>query len=486
MSKIFDTEKVQRMTDLLEKLPEKFDNVYIVHEGILIREAAALFKRLKIPVRAIMADDAPVKEFLGLPVVGTAKAKFNERTILIVLPKKPVPFIQTTLDIRNRGGVWTVPALVMTNKEAQAVYNRVMLKNFLELYEEDGFSEPKKNLAELLENFSCGLTTMLHPHYQNFKYQLWDSRDYFKPTYTFDDTGVVIQGPITYDNNYTAETFKLYRAIYPNVPIVVSTWQGEATDDFRRECRENSVVLLENAPPEVAGAWNINMQLKSSLQGVRYLQENTSVKFALKTRTDQRINRFEFLVYFKNLLETFPPKDDKLHRRIIFLTADLTATFPFYFCDYLSFGHIADISKLYDIPFHKGSDELAYSFKNTKRLERTLYLTTDKRFLFDYDFHDYPAHKLRKFNHIMCRLRNPEVYIARNFHEKYIGPIDNSRSFEMSWEFTRDYLILVDYSAILFDWIKYENRRYACEHNTNKGKLVFARWLDIYRNFKID
>ena len=97
------------MTDLLEKLPEKFDNVYIVHEGILIREAAALFKRLKIPVRAIMADDAPVKEFLGLPVVGTAKAKFNERTILIVLPKKPVPFIQTTLDIRNRGGYGLFP-----------------------------------------------------------------------------------------------------------------------------------------------------------------------------------------------------------------------------------------------------------------------------------------------------------------------------------------------------------------------------------------
>ena len=483
---MFDTDKIQRMTFLLEQIPENFSDVYIVPE-VFPKEAMPLFRRLKLPVRAIMDDTQAGKIYAGLSIISTAEAKFNERTILIVLSEKPVPFIQTTFDIKNGGGLWSVPALVMVPDEVQLIYDHVLLKNFIQFYEEDGIPEPKRKLRIFLLRFARALTSMLNPHFQNFKYQFWDSREKFKPTYTFDDTAIVIQGPITYDNNYTADTFKLYRSIYPNVPIVVSTWKGEATNDFRRECRENSVVLLENDPPKICGSWNINMQLKSSLQGVRYVQENTSAKFVLKIRTDQRINRFEFLVYFKNLLETFPPKDDKLQRRIIFLGAEITATFPFHFNDFLSFGHISDISRLYDIPFHKGSDKLAYTFKNMKRFHKVLNLTSTKRFLFDYDFHDYPAHKLRKFNHLMCRLRNPEVYIARHFHEKCIGPIDESRSFEISWEFARDYLILVDRDTILFENFKNEIERYPYHYgDAPKVQLAFARWLDMYRNFKMD
>ncbi|MBR3050746.1 MAG: hypothetical protein IKG61_04770 [Selenomonadaceae bacterium] len=154
---------------------------------------------------------------------------------------------------------------------------------------------------------------------RNFKYQLFDRRSYFKPTHTLDDTAIVIQGPIAYNNDYTVETFKLYRSIYPNAPIVVSTWKGEATSSFRRVCRENLIVLLENEMPEDRGFGNVNLQLESSLQGVKFIRQNTSAKFVLKTRTDQRINYFDFLVYFKNLRKTFPPKGDRLRERIILI-----------------------------------------------------------------------------------------------------------------------------------------------------------------------
>ena len=281
-SKIFDTKKIQQLTSLLEKLPENFSDVYIIPEAFF-QEAAALFKRLKLPVRAVMHDTTTQKDFWGIPVIKTAEAaeKFNERTILIVLTQKPVPFIQTTFDFMKRGGKWTVPALVMTNEEAQAVYDRVLLMRYINSYAEDGISPTLTK--DLPDRFSRGLTTFLEPTFQDFKYQLWDSRAYFKPTYTFNDTAIVIQGPIEYANNYTAETFKFYRSIYPNVPIVVSTWKGEATNDFRRECRENSVVLLENEPPKVRGGWNVNMQIKSSFCGVEYVRENTSAKFVAST-----------------------------------------------------------------------------------------------------------------------------------------------------------------------------------------------------------
>ena len=104
---MFDTEKIQRMTALLEKLPEEFDDVYLIPEKTFFQETAAIFRRLKIPIRAIIHDTIIEKEAWGIPVVKTAQVveNFNERTILILLTEKPVPFVQTTFNFRNRGGV---------------------------------------------------------------------------------------------------------------------------------------------------------------------------------------------------------------------------------------------------------------------------------------------------------------------------------------------------------------------------------------------
>lgn len=482
---MFDTNKIQRINTLLESMPKKFDDVYVVHEGIFIKESATLFKRLKIPVRAIMYDFPAGKELFGLPIIKTAQAteNFNERTAVIILAKKTVPFIQTTFDFKVKGGTWTIPAFVMTNEEALAVYDRVMVEKLRQLYHEDGFDV--NDLVKLSERFSRGLTTLLRSQLDNFKFQLYDSRVYFKPIYTFNDTAIVIQGPIAYYNNYTVETFKLYRSIYPNVPIVVSTWIGEATNSFRKECRENSIVLLENEPPKDPDPANIALQLKSSLQGVRYVKENTSAKFVLKTRTDQRINYSSFLVYFKNLLKTFPPKGDKLRERIIFLGGFSTRINPFSPQDFLSFGHVEDIAKLYDIPFNDPEGKRNYFCNHYKRADKINKILNSPSCRFEYNLVTEPSHKLYKLNKMMNRIYWAEMYIARTFYEKYIAPVDATKLYETSWKFTVDYLILIDFDTIKLDWQKYEHMRYMPKFGYD-DEFAFARWLDMYRNFKID
>ena len=479
---MFDTEKIRRMTALLEKLPEEFDDVYLIPEKIFLQETAVFLRRLKIPVKGIMHDMQLGKETWGIPIVKTAEASanFNERTALILLTEKPVPFIQTTFDFKVRGGKWTLPALVMTNDEVWATYAHLMIQKFMRTCAEGNDGLPPNFFAEL---FARGLTTVLDSRYQNFKYQFRDSRECFKPRYDFDDTAIVIQGPIEYTNNYTAETFKLYRSIYPNAPILISTWKNEATNSFRRECKENSVVLLENEPPEIRGPLNVNMQLKSSLEGVRYVRENTSAKFVLKTRTDQRINYFNFLVYFKNLLETFPPKGDKLRERIIFLSSIEAKSIPFFFTDFLSFGHVEDISRLYDVPLHGNRGEITYAFEHLPRIIRL------KNELFyhpiDYRLVTKPSRKLYKFNRMISRFCSPEDYIVKNFYRKFIAPIDNSKLLETSWKFIVDYTVLTDEETLLIDWVKYESIRYKVKFNF-ENESAFARWLDMYRNFKID
>lgn len=103
---MFDTEKILRLTNLLQKIPEEFSDAYVVHEGVFITEAAALFRRLKIPVRAMILDTVIDKQVWGIPVVKMAEVsqKFNARTVFIMLVKKPMPFIQTDFDIAHRGG----------------------------------------------------------------------------------------------------------------------------------------------------------------------------------------------------------------------------------------------------------------------------------------------------------------------------------------------------------------------------------------------
>ena len=479
---MFDAEKIRRMTDILEKFPSNFDDVYIIPE-IFTQEAAALFKRLKIPVRGIIHDFQPDKETWGIPVLRTAQAtkNFGERTALINLVNKPAPFIQKTFDFKVDGGTWTLPALVISNDEVLVIYDRLTILRIMQQYREDNMPIPDG--AEFLVNrFARGLTTFLDSRFQYFKYQCFERRIYFKPTHTFDDAAIVIQGPIAYDNNYTAETIKLYRSIYPRVPIVVSTWRGEAKDFFRRVCEENSVVLLENEMPEVRGYGNVNLQLESSFQGVKFVRENTSAKFVLKTRTDQRVNYFNFLVYFKNLLKTFPPKGDRLRERIIFLDSSHTKGWPFFFMDFLSFGHVEDIFKLYGISRQSDSAAMIARSNKYERLVRKILLNTS--FPLDYNLVTEQSRKLLKFNRMMNQIVIAETYIAKTFYEEFVAPIDTDKLLETSWKFAADYLILINSENILFDWPKYEHARYNLKHFA--GQFDFARWLDMYRNFKID
>ena len=114
---MFDTVKIQKMTAILEKIPEQFDNVYVTHEGLFTAEVVTLFRRLKIPIRAIMSDTMAEKELFGIPAIDTAEATFTERTALIIVTKKPVPIIQTTFKIKLRGGLRTVPLLLCPLKK---------------------------------------------------------------------------------------------------------------------------------------------------------------------------------------------------------------------------------------------------------------------------------------------------------------------------------------------------------------------------------
>ena len=475
---MFDVEKVCRMTEELETFARAYEEIYLIFES-MTGETFALFRRLKVNIRAVLSDETNGRETFGLPVLKTYEAvkNFSERTGIIVIVKNPLPIFLTELPFDVNGRRLQIPTFILSPDEVSAIYDRLMILQTLLHRAEDGL--PDYLLQDFAMRFACGLKTFLPPSGQSFKFQFLLEHN-FNFRYDFSDAAIVIQGPLVYENNYTADTIKLYRKVYPNAPIVVSTWTGEATDDFRKICRENSVALLENVPPDFPGPFNVNMQLESSLQGVKFVRENTDAKFVLKTRCDQRINKPDFLTWFRNLILTFPPLGDKLRGRIL-LTEGLKWK-PFRTTDFLAFGYVEDIAKLYGISRHCGEiDAMNYAWNHLARFLKIASLLGGCK-----KFNHIPKKNsklIRKINSVMRRIHEVEIHIMRKFYEENIAAIDYDKFLETGWKLMRDYLVIAGVSDIRLDWPKYED---AWAYNVDgvfPNKIDFARWLDLYRNF---
>ena len=138
---MFDTQKVQFMTTIFKKIPEEYTDIYVIPE-IFNVYVVALFRRLKLPIRAIMHDTTPQKEIFGVPVVKTAEASanFNENTAIIIITKKPGSFIQATIDFKVNGGIWTIPTFAVAYEEITPIYDRLILEKVKQIYVEDGIA----------------------------------------------------------------------------------------------------------------------------------------------------------------------------------------------------------------------------------------------------------------------------------------------------------------------------------------------------------
>lgn len=52
--------------------------------------------------------------------------------------------------------------------------------------------------------------------------------------YMVDNLAIVMQGPIRKEDNFTYNTVKYYRDIYPNAKVIVSTWIDEDANDIEK------------------------------------------------------------------------------------------------------------------------------------------------------------------------------------------------------------------------------------------------------------
>ncbi|MBW4889905.1 hypothetical protein KXQ82_09265 [Mucilaginibacter sp. HMF5004] len=163
------------------------------------------------------------------------------------------------------------------------------------------------------------------------------------------DYGILLQGQIIAEDNFTLETVKLYKHVYPNAVIVVST--AAETDRVLIEAIESiGVPVVTYAVPQFRGLSNINMQLLSTLTGMNYLKSK-GVKYMLKSRTDQRCSKpVDFISYLANLQNAFPVKDAIITKRLVIISTNSFLQRLYPITDMFMFGTIADMDLYWSIP----------------------------------------------------------------------------------------------------------------------------------------
>jgi len=261
----------------------------------------------------------------------------------------------------------------------------------------------------------------------------------------YEDIAIVLQGPIITEEDFTLETAKIYQNEFPGVSIIISTWNDLSTvlaEKFQKE----GIVLVLSKKPEWNGISNINLQLVSTINGLRKA-EHLSKTYVVKTRTDQRIYNPFFLSSLK-LLDKYPIEFENLslEKRIIVSSMSTLKYRPYGVTDMLMIGKTTDLIKYWNIR----QDDRNLTIPGGLTVKEYALQTT------------------------------AETYILTKFLENQGIPI--YFSLKQTWEAYTKIFIVLDKSSFNVYWFKYsiekENRlNYYEEHVYSE--LSFFNWLAL-------
>ncbi len=267
----------------------------------------------------------------------------------------------------------------------------------------------------------------------------------------FDDVAIIMQGPIIIENNFTIETLKIYKSRYPKVKLILSTWDN-SDKNLITKISDLGIIIVLNKKPDYFGISNINLQIETTKNGI-FKANDLGCKYCLKTRTDQRIYKFDFIQYLFSILQVFKVKSNiGLNSRLISISLNTYKYRLYGITDMFMFGDINDMIKYWSVEYDN----------------RLINDVCQGTILEDW-----------------AKARLCEVYLSTKFAEKINYKLDWTIS--NSWKFFTDYFCIIDRESIDIFWLKYnrfnENRTYTNSIRHVKEEFMFSDWLNCYNNF---
>jgi len=264
--------------------------------------------------------------------------------------------------------------------------------------------------------------------------------------------GILIQGPVLKEGNFTVETVRLYRRIFPGSPIVVSTWD-DTSPKILAQIESLGVKTVVSSRPAATGWGNVRLQMISTNVGIRALL-NEGCSFVAKTRTDWRMYRSTSLSRLLDLINYFPLSQHRGQNKRIIAANIFTHKHRVYgLTDIFQFGEINDLLQYWDIEsttFKVGST--SFNLDSPLIVDGTPVVA--------------------------------EIFLCA----RYLSRLGIDLTFELRqwWDCLRDQFLVVDNSMLDAIWHKYEFRR---EHRGSfsyrlRGSLLVDHldWLTLQLN----
>lgn len=299
------------------------------------------------------------------------------------------------------------------------------------------------------------------------------------------DVAIFLQGPIQYQDDFTIETALRYKTLYPNVLVVVSTWDTEK-ESFFQKCDELGIAYLKNKLPE--SKYTLNYQLHSSKEAIEYIKEvRPKTKYVLKSRTDQRIYCDKFLENYHAMLEFYPVTGNAydIEKRLVFANVE-ASTYKYYayhLCDMVVYGHIRDMENMYNIPFSRDIIDRSYEYEFNHivyKLRDIEHQNLTIKQVYD-EIIEYDEYINMKVEYVA------ELYIIYEFLKKQATYEQDFKTSHLQryWEFLKNYAVVVEKDALELYWPKYEREFVQFLPSQYFGQLTNLAWLRLM-NEKIE
>lgn len=263
------------------------------------------------------------------------------------------------------------------------------------------------------------------------------------------DTAIIVQGPIKFDSDFTLETFKHYRVIYPKATLILSTWKGYS-DRQLNPFRSIVDVVIESEKPENIGHNNLNLQIKSTLEGLK-IAKRMKIPYSIKTRTDQRIYSNSFIEYLKAITCQYSVVDSKQQERIVLVDINTSKYKLFSVSDMFQFSSTNELITFWNCVIEEQENIPSNFYFGMTLIEVSKHTTA-------------------------------ESYLAT----KYLNKLRIAYEFtiESYYKVLRDRFIVIDKESIDLFWYKYSAGEYEFNINyTNdhkRDKIRHADWIQLY------
>ena len=261
---------------------------------------------------------------------------------------------------------------------------------------------------------------------------------------------VIIQGPIQEKFDFLKNTLEIYKKIFKNSIIIISTWKSEDIEKINTLKDKNIYILFNNEPEKSQS--NIDHQIFSTNIALK-LAINHNAKYSIKTRADVRLNKSNLETFFISLIKTFPVKTNSLIKSRIVVPSLITFKFRiFSLSDIVMFGETNDLLQYFDLELFR--DGLKKFDLNEKKL-----------------------------------LKNETPVVAEIFLcARFMNKLDNSINWNLEnwWDSLKNYFCIIDNSSLDLFWHKYDwnyEYRYIRTYSDKFARAIdFQDWLSLYNN----